>query len=285
LERWEAALPKDCAKILHVTGAHWLTQNYAEFARLEALKNRRGVVLSPRRQVTPSYGIECADLAVVLGNSFTASTFHYANKPIIRVPISSAYAFDFPEDKDWENARRKFLWLGSHGMVHKGLDLVLEAFAANPDLHLTVCGRPEKEKDFFQCFERELTGLPNVKLEGWVDPGSQIFDRIRRTHGYAIYPSCSEGGGGALIHAMHAGLVPVATCEASVDLGDFGILVTSGRLEDVNASLRVASSHSAKMLAEKSRATWDHVRKEHTHKNFHVKYAEFVSGLVRKLGL
>ena len=33
-------------------------------------------------------------------------------------------------------------------MVHKGLDLVLEAFAGMPEYHLTVCGPVAKEKDF-----------------------------------------------------------------------------------------------------------------------------------------
>jgi len=165
-------------------------------------------------------------------------------------------------------------------MVHKGLDLVLEAFAATPDLHLTVCGRPEKEADFFKHYKHELTGLPNIHFPGWVDPGSQTFEDIRRSHGFAIYPSCSEGGGGALIHAMHAGLVPVATREASVDLGDFGIPIGSGDLKAVLASISTASHMSAESLRDASHSAWHYVCEHHTLENFTARYAKFIKDVL-----
>ncbi len=280
LERWAPSLPKDCLKILHATGAHWLTQNIAELARLEALKFRRGTLLAPRRQAPSSYGIEVADCGIVLGNQFTESTFRYANKPITRIPISSAFTFDFHDTKNWEKCRNQFIWFGSYGMIHKGLDLVLETFAKHPSLQLTICGRPEKEADFFSCYQKELCELPNIRMAGWIDPASREFDEIRKTHGFAVYPSCSEGGGGALIHAMHAGLVPIATAESSVDLGKFGIEIKEGTCEAVEESVLKAASCPADELADRARRTWGHVRNVHTLPAFQSNYSSWVSRLV-----
>lgn len=277
LERWQN---HPCpVKILHATGAHWLTQNRAEAERLESLRDRRGVSLVPRRTVPPSRGAETANLITYLGNDFTAGSFQFAKKPMQRIPLSSAYEFPFPEHKDWDSARRRFLWLGSFGMVHKGLDLVLEAFAGNPDLHLTVCGRPEKEPDFFEAYRRELTMLPNIHLAGWTDPSSPGFETLRQTHGFCVYPSCSEGGGGSLIHCMHAGLVPVATREASVDLGEAGLLIPKGSLSEVARIIREAADLTPNSLKNRAMETWQRVRRDHTLSNFKIRYSGFVRSL------
>lgn len=285
LERWAPFLKPSCRKILHATGAHWLTQNRAELERLENLRDRRGAVLRPRRLATPSLATSHADDITCLGNAFTLESFAFCHKPTTRIPISSAYEFDFPGNKDWESARRRFLWLGSFGMVHKGLDLVLEAFAANPDLHLTICGRPEKEDDFFSTYERELTKLPNIRLAGWIDPGAAEFDVLRRDHGFAIYPSCCEGGGGSLIHCMHAGLVPVATREASVDLGRSGYEIGAGMVGAVVEAVRSCAAVAPAELRDRTEDTWNTVRMAHSVARFEEDYRNFVSGCLNDLPL
>ena len=69
----------------------------------------------------------------MIGNDFTESTFRYANKRIFRLPIPAACTFPWPDGKNWERARQRFLFFSSGGMIRKGLDLVLEAFARMPE--------------------------------------------------------------------------------------------------------------------------------------------------------
>jgi len=280
LPRWAESLPPECLKVYHATGAHWLTQNLGELRRLDALRARRGVILAARRQSLPVAAVESADVAIVLGNEFTAGSYRYAGKPVCRVPISSAYEFSWPSERHWDSARKHFLWLGSYGMVHKGLDLVLEAFAALPDLHLTVCGRPEKEADFWSAYRHELTGLPNISFAGWVDPAGPEFEKLRNTCSSVIYPSCSEGGGGAVIHAMHAGLLPIVTPEASVDIGSFGISVQSDTVEGVREAVRHAADMDTTESEERARAAWEYARTHHTLPRFESNYRNFARRLL-----
>jgi glycosyltransferase involved in cell wall biosynthesis len=278
LERWK--LPKDCIKVLHATGAHWSFQNNAELMRLEEVRGRRGVKLMPRRTAAPSRGADIADHIVILGNEFTEETFRFADKPITRVPISSAYEFPFPESRDYEKARKRFLWVGSYGMVHKGLDLVLEAFAGMPDLQLTVCGRPEKEEDFFRLYEKELKHTPNINFHGWVDMASSEFAEIALTHASVVYPSCSEGGGGSVIHCMHAGMIPVCTREASVDLNNYGVLIREGSVSAVQEAVRKVASMSALGVEHRARGSWEHARAIHTREQFRKNYRAFAQSLI-----
>ena len=98
-------------------------------------ETRRGIQLHPQRQVAPSRGIEYADCATILGGTFTQGTFAFAKKPIIRYRSQQRFKFPAPE-KDFDKIRKNFLWLGSTGMVHKGLDLVLEVFSQLPGLSI-----------------------------------------------------------------------------------------------------------------------------------------------------
>ena len=104
------------------------------FAREVALRDRRGVALDSHKFIGINRAIETADYATLLGNAFDYATYAFAGKPVFQVPNPAAVAYPFPEAKDFAAARRRFLWIGSQGFVHKGLDLVLEAFARMPEL-------------------------------------------------------------------------------------------------------------------------------------------------------
>ncbi len=283
LHEWASRGASDFIKVLHATGSHWKRHNQAELQRLDHLHERKGVKLEPRRQVQPSRAAEVADEITLLGNSFTMATYAFAGNPMTRIPISSAYEFTWPENRDFESAKRRFFWQGSFGMVHKGLDLLLEAFATLPDVELTICGRPEKEPDFFRLYERELRNTRNITLRGWMDLASADFREIMRTHAAIVSPSCSEGGGGAVIHAMHAGLVPICTEEASVDLEDFGIPIPQGSVEAVRTAVLHLAGMPTKDVESRSRAAWEHVRRTHTRANFEQEYRKFVRRLAPTL--
>lgn len=281
LERWE--LPEGCLRILHATGPHWLFWNHAELSRMLSIQHRHGVALKPQRHVKPSRGVEVADEVVVLGNEFTRGTFLFGGKPVTRVPISSAYEFAWPEGRDFEKAKKKFLWVGSYGMVHKGLDLALDAFAGMPELELTVCGRPEKEADFYRLYEKHLKHTPNIKLHGWLDMDSADFLEIARTHAAVIYPSSAEGGAGSVIHCMHAGMMPICTTEASIDLGDFGVHVETASVELVQTACRAVASMSAGEVEHRAKGAYEHVRREHTRDKFQENYRKFAAKITDNL--
>jgi len=283
IERWQGDLPGKCHFILHATGTHWLQLNKAELGRLESVRDRRGVVLRPRRQAAVSNSIEFAEQIVVLGNDFTVRSWEFSGKPIIRVPISSAFQYDWPSERDFSKAKKKFLWVGSFGMVHKGLDLVLDAFAGMPDLELTVCGRPEKEGDFFQLYKKELTETANIHFHGWVDMDSQIFSVIAASHATVIYPSCAEGGAGSVIHCMHAGMIPACTYESSVDLGNFGELVKSGTVEAVREACWNIASLPDEEVRSRARASYEHARAHHTREKFRENYRNYAASVISGL--
>jgi glycosyltransferase involved in cell wall biosynthesis len=275
---------EDCVKILHIDTAHWLFHNTAQHQRLLSLQQRRKVTLPIRRSLNPNTAIECADFATILGNEFTISTYQYANKPLYRVPISAPVEYPWPENKDFDVSRRNFLWFGSAGFVHKGLDLVLEAFAEMPDYQLSVCGPIDHEREFKKAYYRELYSTSNIHTIGWVDIESRQFREITSRCIALIYPSCSEGQSGGVVTCLHAGLIPIISYESGVDVDGFGVVLRNCSTENIKNSVQLVSGFSSNELESRARKAWEYSRANHTRERFAEEYRKSISAILTRLG-
>ena len=192
-----------------------------------------------------------------------------------RIPISTVTREDTYPPRDIARIRRRFIWFGSVGLAQKGLDLALEAFAQMPDLELTVAGAIQLDQDFVQAYYRELHDTANIHNLGWLDVTAPMFHEVMREHLAVVYPSCAEGGAGSVICCMHSGVIPVVTYQASVDVGDFGLLTPGDAVSDVIAAVRQLTSLTDAELTLRCRAAWEHARQCHTRENFRATYRQF----------
>jgi glycosyltransferase involved in cell wall biosynthesis len=226
--------------------------------------------------VEPNWAIERAHLGTVLGNQFTVGTYEYAGKPLVRIPISAPCTYPWDDAKDFAACRRRFLWFGSSGFVHKGLDLVLEAFAGMPDFHLTVCGPFAEESLFLRAYHKELFEAENVAAVGWIDVAGPGFLEIARSSLGVVYPTCSEGGGGSVISCMHAGLIPVVSAQASVDVGNGGVTLQDCSVAEIRKRVRELAERPAEQLQRMARESWELARRNHTRERFAASFREFL---------
>ncbi|MHC5597893.1 MAG: glycosyltransferase [Nostoc sp.] len=281
--RMEALAPKlnkDCIKIFHVDIANMVFRNAAECNRLLELQQRKGITLKPQRFEVPNLGIEYADCAIVLGNDFTTDTFKYANKPMYRIPISSPVVYPYPDNKDFEAVRKRFLWFGGSALVLKGLDLVLDAFAQMPEYHLTVCGPVSNDKEFEQAFYKELYETPNIHTYGWIDVTSSDFIEVTNNCLGLVYPSVSEGQSGAVISCLQAGLIPILSYESGVDVHDFGVIFDNLSLEEIKAKVTSISNLPVEDLKLMSIKGWEYARANHTKEKFAQVYKNAVEQII-----
>ena len=286
-------LNKDCVKIVHLDTAHWLFNNTASYKRCLALQQRKNVSIKSFKWVEPNWAIEYADYATTnQGNGFNVSTYRYAKKPIFQIPLPAVTTHPWPEDKDFDTYRNQFLWFGSRGLVHKGLDLVLDAFAEMPEYQLTVCGpiRPrdqqtvkgplQEERDFEKAYYRELYQKPNINTVGWVDVKSPEFIEITNKCIGIIFPSCSEGGGASVITCMQAGLIPIVSYESNVEVKDFGLTLNDCTIEEIRRAIKTVSSFPANDLEQMALKTWEYSREYHTRERFAENYQKIIQGII-----
>ena len=278
LERYAKLLGPNCMKILHVTVSHWLCNNVAAIGRCLDVQRRRGVSLASYKLIEVNWAIEHADFAIYrTGNDWVTASYAYAGKPFARVPLCTHTVYPPPEGKDFDAVRRTFLWLGSHGFVHKGLDLVLEAFAAMPDFTLIVCGPIHDEPAFERAFDRELYHTPNIETVGWVDIGGDRFREIAARCVGLVYPSCAEGASGNVLTFMQAGLIPVISYPSCVDMSTGnGVQIEALNVASVQQAVRILAAMPAGELSALAMRAWTFARDHHTHERFSEEYRKAV---------
>lgn len=276
-------LGSECLKVVHLDVSHWLSNNSAAFARSLELQARRGLTLDSHIVLESTWAIENADVATMMGNDATYATYAYSGKTVYQLPNPGTALHPSPALKDVDACRTRYLWIGSSGLVHKGLDLVLEAFAAMPEYHLTVCGPVSFDRRFSDAFRRELNETENIELRGWIDVASDEFRELAsRTLGL-VYPSVAEGCAGAVVNGMHAGLIPILTEQAGVHLEPgYGVLLPGADVDTVQRAVRELSSRSAAELRSMAVASWTEARSVHTEENFKQVFSSVIDHLINR---
>jgi len=275
-------LNDDCIKVVQLDTAHWLFHNWASLSRGLRLQQRRGVTLKGMKTVDSNMAIEHADYAIIDGNSFAMDTYRYAQKPLFRIPVLTSVVYPWLQNRDFEVCRNSFLWLGSSGLVHKGLDLVLEAFAEMPNCHLYVCGPIHQEEDFQKAYDKELYQTVNIHTIGWVDISSPAFIEIMEKCVGLIFPSCSESQAGSVLTCMHGGLIPIISYESDVEVDDFGLLLKECSIDEIKNCVGMLSSLPAEKLQRMSRKTWEFARQHYTREMFSEQYRKIVGNILEK---
>jgi glycosyltransferase involved in cell wall biosynthesis len=221
------SVQKKIKTICYGTGFAIPTQNKATLKRLKEVYAKKGVWLQKSaRFVPPSFfDYYCfLDGIIALGNNECKKTYEKFLKNVLVKEQSSLFfktqnAFEIINNKN-KNSEKSFLWFGSQGLIHKGLDLCLEYFSTRPDLTLHICGLIAQEEDFVQAYAKELFSLPNICIHGFVDLTSPDFKEILKSCDFVILPSCSEGGAPSVLAAVgNGGLIPVISKETSVSTG------------------------------------------------------------------
>jgi glycosyltransferase involved in cell wall biosynthesis len=268
--------------VFYAGHAYWKVTNAAELGRLAQLRRRRGITLEPRRQMLPDASADQIDEIWYLGNDFQRATYDHLGVPQHRLSISTVEAATQPRSSIPSQGRgRAFLWFGSRGAVHKGLDWVLEIFARNPDLELHVCGLVDQEADFTASYARELRQTSNISFHGWVLPSEERFATICDQCAFVIAPSASEGGGGATLQCMRTGLIPIVTPGAAVDVEVAGLLV-GDELEALETAVRQASSLSDDAVDADARRVRRHIEVAHTLNSYRESVRRRVSELAQR---
>jgi glycosyltransferase involved in cell wall biosynthesis len=245
--------------IYYATGSHPWQCTEASLARLSAFYARyRALPLESTRVQDYRWGIAAssAEAVICIGNETTRATF-LARGAKHTVLVNPSFHFDQSRapalQRDISASRKSALWFGSYGLLHKGLDLAIEAVRQRPDWTLHVCGHTAREKAFLHAID-----IPdNVHVHGFMNIDSAEFRAITARAMYVILPSCSEGLATSVITAMGRGaMIPLVSAECGVDIGDFGIAITELSVDAVLGALAECDRLGDAELLRMSTSAW-----------------------------
>jgi hypothetical protein len=216
-------------KIMYSTGCNAFYAHNKSALRVNEAFQKTGLLMPQSTRVVDyfwTFQYINSDLIIALGNNFVAQTYRTTNPAVNVLPVNAFYfdVFDIDIDKkEFETARKNFLWFGSSGLLHKGLDIVIDIFAKRSDINLHICGAFKGEKKFFNYYGPIIDACPNITDHGFVDIYSETFKDIMLTCGSFIFPSVSEGGAVSALNVIaNGGLIPIISEAAGLDLDEIG---------------------------------------------------------------
>lgn len=257
-----------CKTIAYLTGSNASFQNAAEKERIEDLYRRRGRRVKTRRQ-SPylTKEIENYTACFMIGNEYNWRSYgeFKLNKPhfIKNTGFEAPYRFD-------ERKKDKccFLYFGSAGQVHKGLDLLLEVFSEKDfPCELFVCGTFEDETDFEKIYRYELYECNNIHAIGFLNINSRCFEEIIDKCVFSIMPSCSEGIAGSVLTTMSVGLINLCSRECGLE-DDEVIHLDNCKIETIREAVLEYSGKDLEWVKRESKRQYNIVRERYSKECF-----------------
>lgn len=269
--------------IYFVTEQYLPYQRAAFNARVWRLFWRRRVHLSKQYPHERSDKFPNAKALILKGNDQVVETFRGLNIPIY-VSENFVLPLQVPDltQKAFGEARRNFLWLGSSSLLHKGLDLVLEAFAKTPDLHLWICGpvEVEAEREFVQAYQRELFQTPNIHALGWTNVLDARFAELASRCAFLVFPSCSEGQAGGVLNCMTQGIIPIITPDTGIDVEDFGVMLPDTKISTIRRIAREMAEMPTERIQAMAAKAQQVATERYTAENFRARITEILEELL-----
>lgn len=263
-----------CRVLDYSTGCHWREFNRQTSERIEAFCRRRGIsesAVSVRPLVVENedYAVKRADLVVCLGAA-TARTFApyarrvawvnnaaYLQRPVCPRPMS-------------EKRRRHFLYTGGTGNIQKGLDLLIEAFAQEPGLHLHIDSPVEPE--LLAAYPKELRGR-NIHYVEWQRKLPNGPARIAQRCAFTLNAAFNSGQSTAFIGSLAFGLIPISTVETSLGLGA-EIPIGTPSVDAIRDAICQAAGLSLSELGDRSRASAEAFQSEFSTAQFRRRFRQ-----------
>lgn len=241
--------------------------------RLFDFYKKTGVLLVNSARVNPEswrIQIKFANRIIALGNSFIRQTFegHTAG----RFDTLDLFYIDVGmielAKKDFVESKNHFLWFGSKGAIHKGLDLLLDFFSRRPELHLHVAGLNQTEKDFITYYEKAFN-LSNIHNIGFIAVYAPEFKELMYKCAAIISPSASEGQSGAVLTVLAAGgLVPIMTPNVGIDMDLMCIEIKGFTVAHIADAVEQFQKLPIETLKHLSQNILDYIRQKHTLNNY-----------------
>jgi|LakMenEpi03Aug12_release.lakeMendotaPanAssembly.Ray.scaffolds.fasta_scaffold09449_5 glycosyltransferase involved in cell wall biosynthesis len=273
---------KKIPKIIYfATGNYWKFHNNQEVKRINSFNKKYNANFKPDRfiEYSEEKANRLADAIIVLGNKSSKKMF--PNKKIYNINNASYEDKHFNtiiKNKDFEKTRDNFMFFAGAGNVHKGLDILLEAFKGL-DINLYVVGHIDDE---FYKIMKPFFNEANIHKVGEVSMRSREFYKISDKCAFVILPSCSEGQAGSVVECMNQGLIPIVTEETRLDTEGFGVTLKNASVREIKCISKKMANLSPDKIKKMTLEVRKDVLKNHSQKYFFNKIKENLYNIINE---
>lgn len=249
--------------------------------RLDYFRKRRNVAKMKNYRST-FYDIEqyeISDCAICMNSVYNSQSMIPYFKKLYYINVNGFFneKFILKENIDIER-NNSFVWFGSTGVIHKGLDILVEAFSRLPLKRLNIFGVSKQEVSIIKPYIGRnifLYDKINVMDDAFI---SEVVDK----NAFAVSLSCSEGMQSGIATCMLHGLIPIVTKETGYESQDFIFEFDDYHLDSVVNTISCTSSLSASDINKLSSQVYDYAHKKFTLTAFSNQFESIVKDILEK---
>ncbi|MDD5362981.1 MAG: glycosyltransferase [Ignavibacteria bacterium] len=258
-------LNTDCRKFYYATGSYWKFHNEEEEKRFNDFYKRTGIKAEVDRyfHTGEELALMNSETVILMGNKQTLKTYDkFKNVKLINGIVSDD-SYDH-YNTDWKQRKNNFLYFAGYGNIHKGLDLLIEAFSKT-NLNLWIVSN--LDDSILKAYKDILDSSLNIRVIGFVNYRTEEFYKIMNNCAFVILPSCSEGSALSVSECMIYGLLPVITNTCGMDIDDFGYYILPS-IEDIRLKILELSEFNESELKTRSQKASEYVIDNLNEENF-----------------
>ncbi len=267
----------DAKKILYVTEHHPDFSRIKETERVEYFfeRHRKKVKLSRSDKYYKNSYFNYIDDAIILGELFP-----YASSDF-NIHSLNPTGFFNPNyrytDRNLESSKNNFLWFGSDGAIHKGLDLLIDIFSKRDDINLHICGLHTKDRKNFKNFKRK-----NIYDYGRIDvQGDQFLELVNKCS-FVLLPSCAEGMSTSVLTCMRHSMIPIVMRDTGFNkLEDMVFLLDDYKLAYLEKKLEKIRQTDNDTIHEIHKKIYSFANKEFTLEKFSSNFAKIMIKILK----
>ena len=174
-----------------------------------------------------------------------------------------------------EQNRMHFLWFGSQGVIHKGLDILIDAFRTMPDCILNIYGVPQQEMKIVQPLLSS-----NIFVHKTCNVMSDNFlTEVVGENVFVVSASCSEGMMSGIATCMLHGIIPIVTKETGYESSSCIFEFEDYTVEKIQEAIREVNSLSLKDIYKLSQECFEYAHRQFTLEAFRKRFVEIVTEL------
>jgi len=263
------------------SGSYWKFSNTREDKRIKDFMRRHGTKIERDRYVYDSEDPvnTVADGIIVLGDPSMKDTYPKEYTSIFTINNASYPDEHFTsahKTKDYDKARKNFLFFAGSGNIHKGLDLLIDAFK-DLDANLYIMTAPDKK--VMAVFKSELK-QSNIHMVGEVPMRTEKFYEIVDKCAYVILPSCSEGQAGSVVECMNQGLIPIVSKETRLDATDYGVVLNNNSISMIKRTVIAMAQLDCAKVKKMAEITREVALREHSAEKFRKNLKKTIRGII-----
>ncbi len=262
----------------------YLTENHPSFS-LKKEKERvayfykrhnKKVGLSRSNLYYKEEDFENLNSIVYLGNSLDADLIP-VNVPKHALQPTGLINDNYQQIKrNVSESKKHFLWFGSFGAIHKGLDLLIDVFMELPDCTLHIGGLSQIEKKLLPNFK----GFSNIIDLGFVDVKSNSFLSLVNKCSFIVLPSCSEALSTGVITGMNHGLIPIVTKETGFLFSNFGLMLDDYKIETIKEAIKKVSNYSDQLILDQHNLVYNYSFENFSLKKFQKNFSSILNKIL-----